>query len=176
MSSRSHPCRSVFPDYGRSVRRYADAFYPSARGVPIFHAATSWEEHASHEQKVARLVDGPLRQMTPAGRPAFLHAFIWNWGADLSVLSEVMERLGPDYLAVRHDHLAALARQYFGREKLLLRGPGAVAGIEGRPATFEVHLDHPTAEQVAFKAAVTGLSDGRVSRLRARSRATAAAS
>jgi hypothetical protein len=153
--------QAVFPDYGRRVRRYEDAFYPLARGVPIFHAATRWEEHATHEQKVARLVD-EIRQMTPAGRPAFLHAFIWNWGTDLSVLPEVMERLGPDYLAVRHDHLATLARQYFGRKKLLLRGSGAVTGIEGRPATFEVNLDHPTAGQIAFKAAVAGLSDGRV--------------
>ena len=86
---------AIFPDYGKRLDRNDETIYPAVRGVPVFHAVTHWEEEGTtRSRKVDQLVD-ELRRASPAERPAFLHAFIWNWGADLSILPEVMERLGP---------------------------------------------------------------------------------
>jgi len=45
----------------------------------------------------------------------------------------VLQRLGPEYVAVRPDHLAALYGQYLAREGVLLRFPAVAAAVEGRP-------------------------------------------
>jgi len=52
-----------------------------------------------------------IRQFTPARRPAFLHVSLTHWFVDMRVLVEVEKALGPDYAAVRADHLAALYRE-----------------------------------------------------------------
>lgn len=52
-----------------------------------------------------------FRTSTPATRPAFLHASLGNWLVDMRVLVEVEKELGPDYVAVRPDHLPALYGQ-----------------------------------------------------------------
>ncbi len=150
---------AIFPDYGKRVDRYDEVFYPTARGVPVFHAVTHWEEGAARPRKIDLLV-AQIRAATSAERPAFLHAFIWNWGADLSVLPEVMERLGPQYVAVGPDHLAALAKQALSRQKVQLRCVPGVAVIEGRPVLFEASAYNATGSPLPFRATVTeGLGD-----------------
>ena len=149
---------AIFPDYGKRLDRYDEVFYPAARGVPVFHAVTHWEEGATPSRKIDLLVE-ELRAATPAERPAFLHAFIWNWGADLSILPEVMSRLGPQYVAVGPDHLAALAKQSLAQQKVLLRCPPGVVAIEGKPIHFQTSAYNATNALLPFNASITeGLS------------------
>lgn len=143
---------AIFPDYGKRLDRYDEAFYPTARGVPVFHAVTHWEEHATRARKIELLVS-QIRAATPAERPAFLHAFIWNWGADLSVLPDVMRELGPGYAAVGPDHLAALAKQSLARQKVRLGTPPGVAAISGRPVRFQANAYNATDAALPFKVA-----------------------
>ncbi len=150
---------AIFPDYGKRLDRYAETFYPAARGVPVFHAVTHWEVGATRTRKVERLVD-ELRRATPAESPAFLHAFIWNWGADLSILPEVMERLGPQYVAVGPAQLAALAKQSLAQQKVMIRCVPGVTALEGRPVLFQASVYNATSQPLQFQAAVTDVLDG----------------
>lgn len=153
---------ALFPDYGRRVASYALATYPTSRNVPVFHAVTGWSENATREQKITRMVD-EIRSMTPSERPAFLHVFIWNWGADLSILPEVLKRLGPAYVAVRPDHLAALFRQDFARRGVLVRWPDEILAIEGQVLRVKarVYGYGPNPMRLQAKVADT-LASGRV--------------
>jgi hypothetical protein len=147
---------ALFPDYGKRADRVDDPCYPAARGIPVFHAVTNWEEGASRARKIELAVE-QLRAATTAERPAFLHAFIWNWGADLSILPEVMKRLGPQYVAVRPDHMAALARQAMTKQKVFMRSPHTVAAIAGFPLHIKVDARNTTDTALAFRVSVTGL-------------------
>jgi hypothetical protein len=44
-------------------------------------------------------------------RPAFVNAFIWNWGSKLSDLKAMLDLLGPEYVAVTPTQLNALYRE-----------------------------------------------------------------
>ncbi|MCX7048131.1 MAG: GxGYxYP family putative glycoside hydrolase [Candidatus Sumerlaeota bacterium] len=149
----------IFPDYGRRLSRYDEAFYPTARGVPVFHAVTNWEEGATRQRKSDLFVE-QIRAATPTARPAFLHAFIWNWGADLSTLPEVMERLGSQYIAVRPDHLAALASQALARSKIVVRCAPSVMAIEGQEICFQASAFNATNAPLAVSAKVAEGLDG----------------
>lgn len=127
--------RALFPDYGRRVMSYDEAFYATARNRPVFHAVTGWRMEASREERISEMV-ADLRRFAPASRPAFLHAFVLNWFADLPMLKEVADRLGPDYVVVRPDHLAHLAQQYLAAQQILLRFPRAAAVLEEHPTAF----------------------------------------
>lgn len=150
---------ALFPDYGKRLDRYDEVFYPAARGIPVFHAVTHWEEGATRSRKIERLVE-QIRAASPAERPAFLHAFIWNWGADLSVLPEVMERLGPHYVAVGPDHLASLATQALAQQKVVIRCVPGVAAIEGQPIHFQVEAYNATRSPLPFQTVATEGLDG----------------
>ena len=47
-------------------------------------------------------------RIAKTSRPAFLNAFIWNWGSTLGDLKKTLEILGPDYVAVTPSQLHAL--------------------------------------------------------------------
>ena len=103
-----------------------------------------------------------IKRLTPTQRPAFLHVFIWNWGADLSLLPEAMKRLGDGYQAVLPEQLSGLARQYMAQTKLLLRAPRSAVAVAGRALQFDVEARNTTAEPLALSAAVSGLAQGRI--------------
>jgi len=141
---------ALFPDYGKRLDRHEEAFYPAARGVPVFHAVTGWEEHATRSRKIDLFVE-QIRAACPVERPAFLHAFIWNWGTDLSVLPEVMQRLGPQFVAVGPEQLAALAEQDLAQRKVLIRCPSHVAAVEGRAVAFQASAHNATPSPLPFR-------------------------
>jgi len=149
---------AVFPDYGKRLDRYDEAFYPVTRGVPVFHAVTHWEERATRERKIDLLLS-QIRAATPDECPAFLHAFIWNWNADLSILPEVMSRLGSEYVAVGPSQLAALAKQSLVQARVRLRCAPAVAAIEGREVLFRVTAYNATASALPYQAYCGGGGD-----------------
>ncbi len=152
---------ALFPDYGRRVAEYQDATYSTARNVPVFCAVTRWQEDAPDDEQIAGLVRD-VRAMTPVTRPAFLHLFIWNWGAKIGVLDQVLKQLGPDYVAVRPDHLSSLFRSYMAREKAVLHVPTSLIIIEGKPALFKATLQNVSIAPLHIKSVtVNGLSNSR---------------
>src|SRR5579884_568056 len=154
--------QALFPDYGRRVACYEDAVYPTARNIPVFHAVTNWAEGVSREQQIASLV-GQIRAMTPMERPAFLHLFALNWFTDLPMLAEITRRLGPEYVLVRPDHLAALYRQELARRKILVRVPATIVGIEGQPVAFEATVQNVSARSLEARAGIAvGLANAQV--------------
>jgi len=140
---------ALFPDYGRRVTRYEDATYLTSCNVPVFHAVMSWREGASPEEQVALWVQ-QVRSMTPAQRPAFLHLFVWNWGATLAMLQDVMRQLGDEYVAVRPDHLAALYRQAMEREQVVIRSPDRLAVLGEQRISFTVQLRNTSSQRQRF--------------------------
>ncbi len=62
-------------------------------GIPFTHAADQ------------------IRARAGAARPAFVNAFIWNWGSTLGDLKKTLELLGPNYVAVTPSQLNALYRE-----------------------------------------------------------------
>ena len=126
---------ALFPDYGRRVTSADAATYPTAHNVPVFHAVTGWRQDQTREERVAQLV-ADVRRLTPAQRPAFLHLFILNWFADLPLLQEVLKQLGPEYIAVRPDHLSQLFREDMKQRQVMARLASSVASIEGQPLTL----------------------------------------
>ncbi|MBU6410870.1 MAG: hypothetical protein KGR98_10835, partial [Verrucomicrobia bacterium] len=153
---------ALFPDYGKRVSTYAEATYPTARNVPVFHATTSWPEKVSRQERVQQLVED-IHAITPARRPAFLHPFALNWFTDLPLLQEVMDRLGPDYVAVRPDQLAALFREHLKKVRVWSRFASPIAVIEHEPIQIPGQLRNVSAvEQNVRIRLVAGLDQAAV--------------
>jgi hypothetical protein len=158
---------ALFPDYGRRVTSGRDATYPSARNMPVFHAVTGWKMVATREERIRDMVDD-LRRMTPPERPAFLHAFALNWFTDLPLLQEVVAQLGPEYVAVRPDHLAALWREAMAREQVLVQLPEVAAGIEGLDLALTGSVRNMAGDTVSLSLSAEGLDGSGLSRDSAR--------
>jgi hypothetical protein len=99
----------------RNYSRFRDTTVENATGeidgVPIFRAVVDGGFPLATPEDIQRAaagVAGQIRQFTPVRRPAFLHVSLTNWMVDLRVLVEIEKALGPDYVAVRADHLPAL--------------------------------------------------------------------
>jgi len=136
---------ALWPDYGRRLPSGQETTYPTARNVPVFHAVTGWKMDATREERVKDMV-ADVRRMTPPQRPAFLHVFALNWFTDLPMLQDVLEELGPEYVAVRPDHLAKLWREAMSKEQIALRAPFVVAGIEGTDLALQGSVRNMTAQ------------------------------
>ena len=148
--------RAIFPDYGRRVLNYGEATYPTSRNIPVFHAVTRWSEGISRKRQIDDLVS-QIRAMTPPERPAFMHLFVLNWFADLPMLKEILDRLGPEYVAVRPDHLAALYRQEMRRRRILIRVPTSICVIENQTLTLPISLLNVSDSRMEVQVEISGL-------------------
>ena len=93
----------LMPDYGHAGgEKYADLTYRLPTGQSVFRAVTN----GSGPENLAN----QIRKRAGTARPAFVNAFIWNWGSSLGDLKKTMELLGPDYIAVLPSQLDALYR------------------------------------------------------------------
>lgn len=93
----------LLPDYGFAGPTSYDALtYTLPTGQSVFRAVTS----GSGPENLAN----QIRARAGASRPAFVNAFIWNWGSSLGDLKKTLELLGPDYVAVTPSQLNALYR------------------------------------------------------------------
>jgi hypothetical protein len=94
----------LLPDYGiQTGPSYADFTYTLATGQPAFRAITN----GSGPQNLAE----QIRTRAGFSRPAFVNAFIWNWGSSLGDLKKVLDLLGPEYVAVTPSQLNTLYRE-----------------------------------------------------------------
>ncbi len=97
--------RFLMPDYGSPGGiPYSALTYDLPGGQTVFRAITGAD---SGPEKLA----DQIRQRVGNTRPAFVNAFIWNWGSKLSDLKRILELLGPQYVAVTPSQLHALYRQ-----------------------------------------------------------------
>ncbi|MCD6351618.1 MAG: hypothetical protein J7M26_05820 [Armatimonadetes bacterium] len=105
------PLRTLFPDYGSGRKRpYEDVTYMDVNGVAVFRAVTGWGGNEPYADRLVR----QIKEATEGVRPAFVHAFLLNWGTTMPMLQEVMRRLGPEYVCVRPDELDRLYRESLG--------------------------------------------------------------
>ncbi|MDQ3813157.1 MAG: hypothetical protein M3347_04300 [Armatimonadota bacterium] len=96
----------LMPDYGWSgPKSYEEFTYTLPTGQPVFRAALEGQGQ-SPQEKAER-----LRRRAGTARPAFLNAFVWNWGSKLRDLQRMLDILGPEYVAVTPSQLNALYRQ-----------------------------------------------------------------
>ncbi|MBC8102077.1 MAG: hypothetical protein H7Z41_05765 [Cytophagales bacterium] len=94
----------LMPDYGHAGgTAYQEVTYALPTGQSVFRAVTS----GSGPQHFAE----QIRDRAAGTRPAFVNAFVWNWGSNLSDLKQTLQILGPDYVAVTPSQLNALYRQ-----------------------------------------------------------------
>lgn len=101
----------LLPDYGRRRAISADnANLILPPGVPAFHALTTYDPHAPQQVVMNKMLK-EIREFTPSRRPAFMHVFVLCYRWTPTRLKDMMQNLGPDYVAVRADHLAQLYRQ-----------------------------------------------------------------
>ncbi|HEY3265829.1 MAG TPA: GxGYxYP domain-containing protein [Armatimonadota bacterium] len=142
----------IFPDYGRRAADYAHATYPTSNGVPVFHCVDDWgaPEHVALQ----------VRAMAPPTRPAFMHIFAQNWGADLPKFAAVMKALGPGFIAVRPDHLSALYRQDMRLRKVEVQGPPSVTAMQGHGADVEFAVRNLTGRTIAAMVSASGAGSG----------------
>jgi hypothetical protein len=85
-------------------------------GVPVFRAVTDHNFGIrtftpAMRADYAAFLAKDIRAWTPPYRPAFLHAFVGNPFTHLEIGQRVIDALGPAYVAVRPDQLAALYRE-----------------------------------------------------------------
>jgi len=94
----------LMPDYGtQGGDSYSHFTYTLPTGQPVFRAVS----FGPGAQKLADQVRGSVG----ATRPAFVNAFVWNWGSKLSDIRDMLANLGPGYVAVTPSQLNALYRQ-----------------------------------------------------------------
>jgi hypothetical protein len=80
-------------------------------GIPVFRAAARGGgplDTRTGIERAAAAVVAEVKQFTPRERPAFLQVSLSNWAVEMRALVEIQKGLGPHYVMVRPDHLAAL--------------------------------------------------------------------
>lgn len=94
----------LMPDYGwRDENKYPDLTYTLPTGQPVFRAIT----YDGSPEKMAN----DIRTRIGTGHPSFVNVFIWNWGSKMKDLKQMLDILGPDYVAVTPSQLKALYEQ-----------------------------------------------------------------
>jgi acetyl esterase/lipase len=137
----------LMPDYGEQGEKgYSDFTYSLPTRQPIFRAGT----FGPGAQKLA----DEVRSHVGATRPAFLNAFIWNWGSKMSDLKGMLDNLGPEYVAVTPSQLNQLYRQ----------AQGSVT-MATEPTTVNVWPGLAPGETTSSPGRVTDDRSGGVSRL-----------
>jgi hypothetical protein len=106
--------KAIYRNYMRFPDTTAENAATEVNGVPVFRAVFDGGVQLATQEDIRRGaadVAQQIRQFTPGRRPAFVHVSLTNWFTDMRVLAEVEKALGPDYVAVRADHLPVLMRQ-----------------------------------------------------------------
>ncbi|HEY0073391.1 MAG TPA: hypothetical protein VGB77_04755 [Abditibacteriaceae bacterium] len=94
----------LMTDYGwRDEHTYAELTYTLPTGQPVFWAI-------SYDGSPAKMAND-IRTRIGTTRPAFANVFIWNWALKMKDLKQMLDLLGPDYVAVTPSQLKALYEQ-----------------------------------------------------------------
>ena len=94
----------LMPDYGYvGERSYQELTYTLPTGQSVFRSVT-------HGPRAQEMADN-IRTRVGESRPAFLNVFVFNWGSSLAETKQMLDLLGPEYVAVTPTQLQALYRQ-----------------------------------------------------------------
>ncbi len=114
---------ALFLDYNRHEMTTAQNVTTAIDGVPVFRTVIkgsdvggkSWMEQVKNAA-------AQVRKYTPPQRPAFLSVTLSNWVCQkdaetqsLGMVQELARQLGPEYEAVRADHLLQLYKTHASR-------------------------------------------------------------
>jgi hypothetical protein len=95
--------RFLVPDYGYAGEASLDEMsYSIPTGQSVFRAVTGGNP---------RSMAAELRSRVGNTRPAFVNAFVVNWGNNLSDIKAALDALGPDYVPVTPSQLDQLYRE-----------------------------------------------------------------
>jgi len=95
------------PDYGLQPDTTPANATVTVDGVPAFHAIAGFDPKGDSDRAL-ELIVSDIRRNTPPQRPAFLNAFVQCYPCSPTVLQQVLDQLGPDYVPVLPEHLATL--------------------------------------------------------------------
>ena len=105
---------AVFANYGTTSITTLENEVTRSAGKPVFRAIASGTTDLTFTALGRRRSEGAMldevRRFTPDTRPAFMHVFLANWLSNMEMADNIARQLGPDYIAVRPDQLAALYR------------------------------------------------------------------
>jgi len=102
--------RGIFNGYGGGPDIGSVRTAPN--DVVVFRSVTStmW---STPRDEIVDLMVKEIRQSTASiPRPAFIWAWVLNWAFSMNDLQDVQAQLGPEYVAVRPDVLAAMVREH----------------------------------------------------------------
>lgn len=94
----------LIPDYGYAGEKsYGELTYTLPTGQPVFRAIS----YGPNSEDLVR----EIRSRVGSTRPAFINAFVFFWGFNMSKLKQALDALGPEYVPVTPSQLNALYRQ-----------------------------------------------------------------
>ena len=105
----------VFANYGRTHVTNQSNLLTVVDGKPVFRSVNpllpnhTFLLEGRHEA-VAEVVRS-IREHTPTSPPFFFHVFLGNWLITMDMAKEIVQQLGPNYVAVRPDQLVSLFDQ-----------------------------------------------------------------
>jgi hypothetical protein len=102
------------PDYGVCPDTTVDNMDSVVLGIPAFRAVCGFDPKGDSDRARELMVEG-IRKFTPKTRPGFLNAFVQCYPASPTLLKQVLDELGPDYVPVLPEHLAQLYLEAQGK-------------------------------------------------------------
>ena len=161
--------KGMVPDYARSreVTRYEDSVFLTSGNMPVIRAGTSMGPDSGGPEEKARFTAREISEFpdVPEDEPAFVHAFLCNWGYGPSIVKRIAELLPENWECVSAEELALLEKAYMREKMLMVNAPSEVACIEGVPCAMELKLqntsDSPFEAMIDLKG-VTGFEPVRM--------------
>ena len=106
--SSSGQLKGIFTGYGGSTEAACARLAPN--NVVAFRSASSFASGKPDEELIQIMVD-EIREAAGETRPAFIEAWVINWGWRMDMLQEVERQLGLEFICVRPDVLVALRQK-----------------------------------------------------------------
>jgi hypothetical protein len=92
---------ALFPDYGRSVSTYGEATFKLSTGIPFFRTGNRYDNGIQG-------IISDIQSLAGTRRPAFVNAFIWNWGYKMEDLAQMVSSAPADFVFLTPAQLAKL--------------------------------------------------------------------
>ncbi|MBP5273578.1 MAG: hypothetical protein ILO36_01405 [Abditibacteriota bacterium] len=127
--------KGLLPDYARSrdVTRYDEGVFLTSGNMPVVRAGTSMGPDSGDPEEKARFTAREITDFAGVeeNEPAFIHAFLCNWGYGPAIVDRIAELLPENYVFVSGEELALLEKEYMREKRLLVSAPPETACIEG---------------------------------------------
>ena len=160
MAEKLNFIKGFFPDYSRkSTMNYEDTFYLTANNISVLHAGTRWDPNLKDPKDIAKKMIDEIRDFSKDNKPAFIHAFVWNWGFDLNILNMVVEELGDDYVFLNAEDLAYVANAYLKEEQIRIITPSELGILNNNNINFNIELRNLKDDSIPVNIEVKGIKN-----------------